>query len=58
MSVDFLDFNSLFVESSSVLFRQSGIAARTDGVGSGSRTVADVCILVVKVNRILVLTPP
>ena len=56
--VDFLDFISLLVESRSVPFRQSGIAAKTEAVGSGSRTDEDVCVLVVKVNRLLVLTLP
>jgi hypothetical protein len=58
ISVDFLDFDSLFAQSRSVLFRQSGIAAKTDGVGSGSRTTDDMRALVVKVNRLLVLTLP
>jgi hypothetical protein len=42
MSVDFLDLASLFAQSISVLFRQSGIAARTEAVGSGSRTAEDI----------------
>jgi len=58
MSVDFLDFTSLFLESRRVSFRQSGIAARTDAEGSGSRADDDVCVLVVKANRLLVLTLP
>jgi hypothetical protein len=58
MRVDFLDFVSLFAPSRSVLFRQSGIAAKADGVGSGSRTADDMRALVVKFNRLLVLTLP
>jgi hypothetical protein len=58
ISVDFLDLTSLFAQSRSVLFRQSGTAAKIDAVGSGSRTADDIGVLVVKANRLLVLTLP
>jgi len=56
MRVDFLDFISLFV-SSRVLFRQSGIAAKTDTVASGSRIAAVIWVLVVKAYHVLMPVP-
>jgi hypothetical protein len=58
ISVDLLVFVSLFAESRRVLLRQSGIVAKIEAVGSGSQTAVDVCVLVVKVDRILVLILP
>lgn len=57
MRVDFLDFISLFV-SRRVFFRQSGIAAKTDMVASGSRIAAVIWILVVKAYHVLVPVLP
>ncbi len=57
MRVDFLDFISLFV-SRRVFFRQSGIAAKTDMVASGSRIAVVIWILVVKAYHVLVPALP
>ena len=57
MRVDFLDFISVFV-SSRVFFRQSGIAAKTDIVASGSRIASAMWVLVLKAYHALVSVLP
>jgi hypothetical protein len=58
MRIDFRDLVSVFMESRRVFFRQSGIVAKTDAVGSGSRTADAIRVLVVKANRLFVSTLP